>query len=213
MSRGKHQTHQTFRKTLCFFDESALLCVAQANHVTKKGDAFATAALTDSDRRQIRKLSKEPGIARRIFASMAPSIYGPPSPPAAPPRTPHAPRGRLATASRASRASCAAQRLQCKARGRRSEEASVSTGIVTLLPCPSPPVRACATVAWHTQATSTSSARWRSRCSAAKPRRSPRTASAATSTCCSWATPARQASHQATSTWHTKQHPRGTEHN
>jgi DNA replication licensing factor MCM2 len=48
----------------------------KANHIAKKEDAFAAFALTDDDRREIRKLSKEPKIADRIFASMAPSIYG-----------------------------------------------------------------------------------------------------------------------------------------
>jgi DNA replication licensing factor MCM2 len=47
-----------------------------ANHIAKKEDAFAAFSITDDDRREIRKLSKEPRIADRIFASMAPSIYG-----------------------------------------------------------------------------------------------------------------------------------------
>ena len=45
-----------------------------ANHIAKKEDAFAAFRITDDDRREIRKLSKEPRIADRIFASMAPSI-------------------------------------------------------------------------------------------------------------------------------------------
>ena len=48
----------------------------KANYVSKKEDAFAAFSITDEDRREIRKLSKDPRIADRIFASMAPSIYG-----------------------------------------------------------------------------------------------------------------------------------------
>ena len=48
----------------------------KANHIAKKEDAFAAFSITDDDRREIRELSKEPRIADRIFASMAPSIYG-----------------------------------------------------------------------------------------------------------------------------------------
>jgi DNA replication licensing factor MCM2 len=50
----------------------------KANYIAKKEDAFAAFTLTDDDRREIRRLSKDPNISRRIFASIAPSIYGHP---------------------------------------------------------------------------------------------------------------------------------------
>ncbi|CAJ0604555.1 unnamed protein product [Cylicocyclus nassatus] len=46
-----------------------------ANHITNK-DKLASSQLTDEDVKAIRELSKDPHIAERVFASMAPSIYG-----------------------------------------------------------------------------------------------------------------------------------------
>ncbi|XP_064633421.1 DNA replication licensing factor mcm2-like [Lineus longissimus] len=48
----------------------------QANYITKKDDKMAVAALTDEDVRAIIALSKDQRIGERIFASIAPSIYG-----------------------------------------------------------------------------------------------------------------------------------------
>ena len=50
--------------------------VIQANHIAKKDDKMAVAALTDEDVRAIIALSKDERIGERVFASMAPSIYG-----------------------------------------------------------------------------------------------------------------------------------------
>ena len=50
--------------------------VIQANHLAKKDDKMAVAALTDEDVRAVVQLSKDERIGERIFASMAPSIYG-----------------------------------------------------------------------------------------------------------------------------------------
>ncbi|RUS83603.1 hypothetical protein EGW08_008622 [Elysia chlorotica] len=50
--------------------------VIQANHITKRDDKVAVASLTDEDIKAIVTLSKDERIAERIFASMAPSIYG-----------------------------------------------------------------------------------------------------------------------------------------
>ncbi|KAK6029004.1 MCM2/3/5 family protein [Ostertagia ostertagi] len=46
-----------------------------ANHISNK-DKLACSQLTDDDVKAIRELSKDPHIAERIFASIAPSIYG-----------------------------------------------------------------------------------------------------------------------------------------
>ncbi|VDM63227.1 unnamed protein product [Angiostrongylus costaricensis] len=46
-----------------------------ANHIANK-DKLACSELTDDDMKAIRELSKDPHIAERIFASIAPSIYG-----------------------------------------------------------------------------------------------------------------------------------------
>ncbi|CAI2335851.1 unnamed protein product [Caenorhabditis sp. 36 PRJEB53466] len=46
-----------------------------ANHITNK-DKMASDQLTDEDIKAIRELSKDPNIASRVFASIAPSIYG-----------------------------------------------------------------------------------------------------------------------------------------
>ncbi|XP_074644668.1 DNA replication licensing factor mcm2-like isoform X2 [Tubulanus polymorphus] len=50
--------------------------VIQANYITKKDDKMAVAALTDEDVKAIVALSKDERIAERVFASIAPSIYG-----------------------------------------------------------------------------------------------------------------------------------------
>ncbi|MCP9264032.1 DNA helicase [Dirofilaria immitis] len=49
--------------------------VIYANYISKK-DKIASDNLTDEDIQIIRQLSKDPQIAERIFASIAPSIYG-----------------------------------------------------------------------------------------------------------------------------------------
>ncbi|CAG9532155.1 unnamed protein product [Cercopithifilaria johnstoni] len=49
--------------------------VIYANYISKK-DKIASDSLTDEDIQIIRQLSKDPQIAERIFASIAPSIYG-----------------------------------------------------------------------------------------------------------------------------------------
>uniref|UniRef100_A0AC35G9T9 DNA helicase n=1 Tax=Panagrolaimus sp. PS1159 TaxID=55785 RepID=A0AC35G9T9_9BILA len=46
-----------------------------ANYIQTK-DQIETDALTDEDIRTIRELSKDPEIAKKIFASIAPTIYG-----------------------------------------------------------------------------------------------------------------------------------------
>ncbi|CAL1543351.1 unnamed protein product [Lymnaea stagnalis] len=50
--------------------------VIQANFITKKDDKMAVASLTDEDIKAIVTLSKDERISERIFASIAPSIYG-----------------------------------------------------------------------------------------------------------------------------------------
>ncbi|ONK58662.1 uncharacterized protein A4U43_C09F15380 [Asparagus officinalis] len=50
--------------------------VVEANYVTKKQDLFAAYKLTDEDKAEIEKLSKDPRIGERIVKSIAPSIYG-----------------------------------------------------------------------------------------------------------------------------------------
>lgn len=49
--------------------------VIYANYISRK-DKIASDSLTDEDIQVIRQLSKDPQIAERIFASIAPSIYG-----------------------------------------------------------------------------------------------------------------------------------------
>ncbi|PAV83494.1 hypothetical protein WR25_24059 [Diploscapter pachys] len=49
--------------------------IIHANHITNR-DKVASDQLTDEDMHQIRELSKDPSIAKRIFTSIAPSIYG-----------------------------------------------------------------------------------------------------------------------------------------
>uniref|UniRef100_A0A7S3D6T3 DNA replication licensing factor MCM2 n=1 Tax=Palpitomonas bilix TaxID=652834 RepID=A0A7S3D6T3_9EUKA len=48
----------------------------EANHVLKKADKFSTYNLTTEERTEIQKLSKDPRLADRIFATVAPSIFG-----------------------------------------------------------------------------------------------------------------------------------------
>ncbi len=50
--------------------------VLEANYIRKMEEAHAEMELTDDDVTEIRVLSKDPRIAERIFASVAPSIYG-----------------------------------------------------------------------------------------------------------------------------------------
>ncbi|KAI0561571.1 DNA helicase [Gracilaria domingensis] len=50
--------------------------IIEANYVRKVEDAHAESELTDDDVAEIRKLSRDPRIAERMFASIAPSIYG-----------------------------------------------------------------------------------------------------------------------------------------
>ncbi|KAJ0969281.1 hypothetical protein J5N97_022158 [Dioscorea zingiberensis] len=50
--------------------------VVEANYVTKKQDLFSAYKLTDEDKAEIEKLSKDPRIGERIVKSIAPSIYG-----------------------------------------------------------------------------------------------------------------------------------------
>uniref|UniRef100_A0AAX7VDQ6 DNA replication licensing factor MCM2 n=1 Tax=Astatotilapia calliptera TaxID=8154 RepID=A0AAX7VDQ6_ASTCA len=50
--------------------------VILANHITRRDEGVAVAELTDEDIKAIVALSKDERIGERIFASMAPSIYG-----------------------------------------------------------------------------------------------------------------------------------------
>ncbi|XP_076003566.1 DNA replication licensing factor MCM2 [Genypterus blacodes] len=50
--------------------------VILANHITRRDQGVAVAELTDEDVKAIMTLSKDERIGERIFASMAPSIYG-----------------------------------------------------------------------------------------------------------------------------------------
>lgn len=50
--------------------------VIEANYVTKKQDLFSAYKLTQEDKEEIDKLSKDPRIGERIIKSIAPSIYG-----------------------------------------------------------------------------------------------------------------------------------------
>lgn len=50
--------------------------VLQANHISKKEDKLSFNTLSDEDVKAIIELSKDEKIATRIFASIAPSIYG-----------------------------------------------------------------------------------------------------------------------------------------
>lgn len=48
----------------------------EANHILKEEDKLASTALTDEDVKAIRSLSKDPTIAERVMASIAPSVFG-----------------------------------------------------------------------------------------------------------------------------------------
>jgi len=50
--------------------------VIEANYLRRKDEGSGSIVLTAEDEEQIRRLSKDPRIADRIVASMAPSIYG-----------------------------------------------------------------------------------------------------------------------------------------
>lgn len=48
----------------------------EANHLSRTGDVNAATNLTDEDKEEIRRLARDPQIARRIVKSIAPSIHG-----------------------------------------------------------------------------------------------------------------------------------------
>lgn len=48
----------------------------EANYIKRKGDLYSSDNLTDEDREDIRKLSRDPQIVRRIVKSIAPAIHG-----------------------------------------------------------------------------------------------------------------------------------------
>ncbi|KAL7410303.1 MCM2/3/5 family-domain-containing protein [Mrakia frigida] len=50
--------------------------VLEANHINKKEDLFAAFRLTEEDEKEIRALSRDERISKRIIKSIAPSIYG-----------------------------------------------------------------------------------------------------------------------------------------
>ncbi|KAE8203388.1 hypothetical protein A4X06_0g2214 [Tilletia controversa] len=50
--------------------------VIEANHVSKRADAYAAFRLTEEDEREIRTLAADDRIGKRIIKSIAPSIYG-----------------------------------------------------------------------------------------------------------------------------------------
>ncbi|KAI4368548.1 hypothetical protein MLD38_017095 [Melastoma candidum] len=50
--------------------------LVEANYVAKKQDLFSAYKLTQEDKAEIQKLSKDPRIGERIVKSIAPSIYG-----------------------------------------------------------------------------------------------------------------------------------------
>ncbi|KAF9324785.1 MCM DNA helicase complex subunit [Linnemannia elongata] len=50
--------------------------ILEANYVNKKQDVFASFKLTEEDRKEILRLSKDENIGKRIIKSIAPSIYG-----------------------------------------------------------------------------------------------------------------------------------------
>mmetsp|Transcript_31335 Transcript_31335/g.43462 ORF Transcript_31335/g.43462 Transcript_31335/m.43462 type:complete len:877 (+) Transcript_31335:109-2739(+) len=50
--------------------------VVEANHISKKADAFAAYKLSDEDKAEIRALAQDPKIGQRIIKSIAPSIHG-----------------------------------------------------------------------------------------------------------------------------------------
>lgn len=50
--------------------------IIEANYISKKQDIFASFRLTEDDKKEILKLSKDERISKRIIKSIAPSIYG-----------------------------------------------------------------------------------------------------------------------------------------
>ena len=50
--------------------------IIEANYILKSGDEYASLAITEAEKEQIIKLSKDPNIAERIFNTIAPSIHG-----------------------------------------------------------------------------------------------------------------------------------------
>lgn len=50
--------------------------IIEANHISKQEDNFASYRLSNEDKQRIQDLARDPRIARRIFKSIAPSIYG-----------------------------------------------------------------------------------------------------------------------------------------
>ncbi|CAF1218628.1 unnamed protein product [Rotaria sp. Silwood1] len=50
--------------------------IVEANYISTREDKISFETLTDEDIQEIQRLSKEPKIAQRIYASIAPSIYG-----------------------------------------------------------------------------------------------------------------------------------------
>jgi len=48
----------------------------EANHLSSTGDKYDTHALTDEDKDEIRRLSRDPRVTQRIVKSIAPSIHG-----------------------------------------------------------------------------------------------------------------------------------------
>ncbi|KAJ3865653.1 MCM-domain-containing protein [Lentinula novae-zelandiae] len=50
--------------------------IIEANHVNKKEDLFAAFRLTEEDEKEMRALSRDERIRKRIIKSIAPSIYG-----------------------------------------------------------------------------------------------------------------------------------------
>jgi DNA replication licensing factor MCM2 len=48
----------------------------EANHLSRTGDKYDTHALTDEDKDEIRRLSRDPRVTQRIVKSIAPSIHG-----------------------------------------------------------------------------------------------------------------------------------------
>ncbi|CAG8679317.1 6491_t:CDS:10, partial [Acaulospora morrowiae] len=50
--------------------------IIEANYISKKEDLFESNQLTEEDKRQIQELAKDDKISKRIFKSIAPSIYG-----------------------------------------------------------------------------------------------------------------------------------------
>jgi DNA replication licensing factor MCM2 len=50
--------------------------VIDANHIEKSEDLFSSYKLSEEDKKKILALGKDPRIGKRIFKSIAPSIYG-----------------------------------------------------------------------------------------------------------------------------------------